>query len=196
MKSFKYALTPIISLFIFCGLIVSSPLSAKPPESSGPYVSRYGEYSFWTYWANGMIVFVGADIPAYCQGDFPFGLWDYQEIESPADIDLIMSVSKGDDIPTFVYPDSIYWENPCANGDEDLWIVSGTSDAIYTDNDMNAAENYHSRANSWGVSAHGVLFSQDGDPVSFSGGFHCVFKNNENPAKAWEKCKNRLSLTD
>jgi hypothetical protein len=132
MKSFKYALTPIISLFIFCGLIVSSPLSAKPPESSGPYVSRYEDYSFWTYWANGMIVFVGADIPAICQGNFLLGLWDYKEIESPADIDLIMSVSKGDDIPTFVYPDSIYWNDPCAYGDENLWIVSGTSDAICT----------------------------------------------------------------
>jgi len=146
--------------------------------------------------ANGMVAFVGADVPEYCQGNYLFDYWEYQKIESPADIDLIMSLSRGDDLLTFVYPDSIFWD-PCANAEGgNAWIVSGTSDAMYTDNDQNAADNYHSRANSWGISAQGVLFTQGGDPVNFAGGFRCVDKFNENPEKAWGKCKNRLNLTD
>jgi len=195
MKSIKNAMLLVFSFVATSGLFFSQPLLAEPPTNSGPYVSRFGAFNWFAFEANGMVAFVGADVPAICQEDYVYGYWDYQIIESPADFDLVMGLAKADDIPVFVYPDSILWD-PCGYDDGNMWIVSGTLDAIYTDNDAYAYYNYHSRANSYGVMTHGVLFTQDGDPVNFSGGLRCVFKNNENPDKTWEKCNSRLNLTD
>lgn len=204
MRYFGSVLIRAISIVVLFGLALTSPLCAQPPGQSGPHVFRGESYNWWMFDANGMVVFVGVDVPAYCAGETVVGSWKFQLIENPADIELIMSVIKGDDLPTYIYPATAWYNDegfpdPFKLCEYDYFygaIAAGTSDAIYTDNDGAAAFYTRPRANSWGVSAHGVLYTQEDEPIDFSGGFRCVLKFNQNPDKAWAKCSNRLSLGD
>jgi hypothetical protein len=204
MKSNKYFLVLLISFFVACGLFLSSTLSADPPENSGPHVFRYEEVNWFGIFAGGMVAFVGADVPLFCEfgPDNPFGVWRVKDIENPAEQDLIVKQWKGDDVVTFVYPEAAVvmteygidvfhlCEFDAMYGE----VASGTTDAIITDNDAFAARNYHARANSWGLSAQGFLLTQSGDPVKFSGGFRCVWKNDPDPDKVWGKCNDHMNL--
>jgi hypothetical protein len=202
MKYLKSVLMLVTRIFLVSGFVVSSPLFANPPSNSGPRVFRTEILAFAVIEANGMAAFVGADISALCEGEDWFGFWEYMIIDSPADIDLAMLLAKGDDVPTYVYPEAaIVWEDGwidlaylCEYDQLYGEIASGTSNVIYTDNDANAADNLHERVNSFGVSATGVLFTPSDDPVSFSGGRRCLWSFDQDPDKTWVKCRDRLNL--
>jgi len=203
MKYLKSVLMLLMTIFLLSGLVISSPLYAEPPSNSGPRVFRVEGWNWFLIDANGMVAFVGPDVSAVCEGGLPYASLQYQNIDNPADADLIMSLAKVDDAPTYVYPEAAleYLDNGWPDiahlcGYHYLYgpIASGTSDGIFTDNDGKAADNFHSRVNSWGLSATGVLFTPSDDPVSFSAGFRCRFNYDQDPDKAWEKCRNRLNL--
>lgn len=192
----------ISTLFSLLILSISVSAWATPPSDSGARVLRSEDYNWWMFDAKGMAVFVGIDIPAFCSDAWVVGSWQYQVIVNPSDIDLLMAVAKGDDLITNIYPATAFYDedgnaDPARLCEYDYFygpIASGTSDAIYTDNDGMAYFNDHSRANAFGVSAHGVLFTPEDEPVNFSGSFHCVYKIKQNPDKAPQKCSSNLSL--
>ena len=194
----------LLSILMGFALLMSAPLSADPPEQSGPNVYRWEGYIWHWFSANGMIAFVGIDIPAYCgSGNLIVDQWDIQAVVSPSDFDLWMGREKLDDAMTFVYPASFAFEDGEFNPGKLCWhaleygdMASGTTDSILTDNDVFAWRNDHKRANSFGVRSHGVLYTPSGDPVNFSGGFHCVFNYNPIKDEFKSKCKDRLTMGD
>ena len=174
-----------------------------PPEQSGPNVYRGVDYSWFWFSANGLIAFVGIDIPDFCNGGWTLDQFEYHSIENPSDHNLWIDQAKFDDAMTFVYPASFALEdgnlNPgmlCWNVIEYGELASGTTDSIGTDNDLFAWQTYHNRANSFGMRTHGVLFTPAGDPVNFSGGYHCVGKYNPKKDEGRFNCKDRLNLGD
>ena len=87
------------------------PLYAGPPVESGPYVSRYDLDLWYFFGANGMVAFVGADVPYRCEtGDVSLDTWDVQTIENPSDIAIFMDKIKGDDVATYIYPETAVFD--------------------------------------------------------------------------------------
>ena len=194
-KSFKRFIVPAI---VGVSLLSSASLYAGPADQSGPRVFRDQIDMFYVVVANGMIAFVGLDVPRACgDGEFsPDAVWNRQRVVNPSEIELWNA--KVDDAVTYVYPISYALDEDnnfnvfliCGHvwaGDDE--IASGTSDGILTDNDANAYG--QKRTNSYGVSFHGVLDTPTGDPVVFNGGFHCTVRPGSDM-----KCKDRLNLTD
>ena len=185
MKKFRHILMAAMSFFIACGMLVSSPVAADKPEYTGAYVEWFEGYNWFLFGANGLVAFVGVDIHEACTGGDPVDLWSAKRVQVPSDYEMIMSLWKGDDVATFIYPEAALAFTP--EGDIDVGylcgyhfdfgpVATGTSDALAHDNDVFAWRNSHRRANSFGLNATGMLYTQAGDRVAFSGGFHCVWK--------------------
>jgi hypothetical protein len=194
----------LLSILMSFALLMSAPLSADPPEQSGPNVYRWEGYSWYWFSANSLIAFVGIDVPTFCDsGTFNVDQWDFHSVGSPSDIDLWIDQMKLDDAMTFVYPASFALEDGeldpfklCFHVFEYGDLASGTTDAILNDNDVFAWRNDHKRANSFSLKSHGVLYTPSGEPVNFSGGFHCVFNYNPIKDEFKSKCKDRLTMGD
>lgn len=186
---------------------ISTPSLADPPDTSGPYVVRFEDIGWFFYVDNGLVAIHGADFAGTClygEEAFYTDLWQIQAIDNPADLDLWVGLVKGDDIATWIYPWSFFvfdqfgeldWPATCPSILTFGPIASGTADIVRTDNDVfTDARLKRQRYNAHKLSAHGMLESQSGDRVVFSGGFNCVW--NGNLADPWERCKNRISLND
>jgi len=190
-----------IVLFVLVSMFIVTPLIADPPDNSGPNVVRYETFGWYFYYDKGMVAIHGADWPMLCEGGFPWtDLWRVKEIENPADTDLIMSLVKGDDVDTWIYPEwfivfdqngDIDFDATCENALSIPPIAAGTMDIIVTDNDI-FGNLPHNRRNAWHMSAHGVLSSPSGDRMICNSGFKCVWDSDD----GWLKCKDRINLHD
>ncbi|MCU0235041.1 MAG: hypothetical protein MUE90_13550 [Thermoanaerobaculales bacterium] len=173
---------------------VAAPLLAQgPPVSSGPNVVRDEVYGWWWNFADekrGYFAIIGADAVAICSGGFVGSFWDLQQNFPPADDGLIHVVLKGDDVLASVWPASILEGDACGYILSFPPIAQGTLDAIYNDNDLEGFYYDHNRHNSYRLSAHGVLSAPDGESMTFSGGFHCVF----DPDYIKGECKTKIVL--
>jgi hypothetical protein len=196
----------LLPAFMGIALLTSASLSAGPPEQSGPNVYRWQGDMWFDFSANGLIAFVGIDVPLFCD-EFVISAatGDYQSVLNPSDLGLEMVNARLDDAMTFVYPASYAFDDDgnfdammlCGHiWDGDMEIASGTSDAVSTDNDAWAFDFEHKRTNSWHISVHGVLYTPTEDPVVLNGGFHCVYRGGAHSGNGTYRCKSRLNLTD
>jgi hypothetical protein len=190
-----------VVLLIAVSMLLVAPLMADPPDASGPHVVRYDDYAWWYYYTDGLLMIHGADFQAYCDGGFPYtDLWQIQDINSPADTDLIVRSLKGDDVESWVYTEwflvfnedgFIDQEATCRNFETIEPFAAGEMDIVYTDNDV-FGYLPHNRYNTWHLSAHGKLYAPDGDRMICTSGFHCVW--NGDPFEPWVKCKYKINL--
>jgi hypothetical protein len=190
-----------IALIVMVSMLLVAPLMADPPDASGPYVVRFEDYGWWYYYADGLLMIHGADWQAVCNNEFPFtDLFQIQDVNCPADTDLIVTLTKGDDVDSWVYPDwfLVFDENgnfdipaTCYNVATVEPFASGEMDFVYTDNDL-LGYLPHNRYNTWHLSAHGKLYTPDGDRMICNSGFHCVW--NGDLLDPWQKCKTKINL--
>lgn len=185
--------TRIILTVLVCVFVTTPLLAQGPPAQSGPHVFR-GEFDggyFWFYdLKRGYVAFIGIDLVAACETGINDSTWTYQDNFPPSEEGLWMSIVKGDDVPTSVWPLDILNYDFCDYAAEFQPIAEGTSDVVQTDNDIQAWLFDHNRKNPYGLSAHGVLTAPDGERMIFTAGFHCVFD-----ADVFEeKCKYKIVL--
>lgn len=183
-----------VILAVLVCVFVSAPLLAQgPPAQSGPHVFR-GEGEGWWWWffdlKRGYVAFIGVDLVAACETGIVDSRWTYQDNYPPSEEGVWVSVVKGDDVPTSVWPLEILDYSFCDYALEFLPIAEGTSDVVQTDNDVEAYLYDHNRKNAYGLSAHGVLTAPDGERMIFSGGIHCVYDADVDE----QKCKFKIVL--
>jgi len=167
-------------------VFAASPLCAQgPPPSSGPIVVRgefNGEDSDWWYGfvdaKRGLLTAHGVDLVSWCAGTpTRYNVWYFQDNLPPADEGLIHELLKADDVVTSVWPISIL-DNPdfCIPVLEmGVPLAAGTVDMIINDNDVYAWLYDHQRANAYGESAHGLLYTPGGERLILNVSNHCVW---------------------
>lgn len=196
--------TPILALTVAVlgGLFMSTGVQADPPDQSGQIVFRYDLYYGWGYRTADLWAIHGFDIVHWCSLGCPGDpvnpecfitdqLHTIQDIVSPADLDLLIELVKGDDLWTTVWPRTPgvgLCETVAAM--QGVPLAFGTVDLISTDNDL-FANLVHNRMNSYKVSAHGVVETPEGDRHQFSGRVKCVWHPLRNPGR----CNRKINLS-
>jgi hypothetical protein len=107
----------ILLLFFGCSQLDNTILSSennssgndagdllKPPAQSGPYVMRYNSAVAFIFSdaKTGLTATLGVDNLLFCAGQFAFDLLPLQEIDSPADVNRLINLQKGD-VQTNIY---------------------------------------------------------------------------------------------
>ena len=193
-----------ISLLVLVPALFSTPVFADPPAQSGPNVTRGAIPLFYFYTDNGMLAIHGIDIEADCNsGTFPpnFDLWEVKGINNPAADDLTMGFINARDITTSVYPEGLFEFYPDGSIDPFATclkiffdpnyqqpIASGAVNVVAANNNSSVPPSNQNRAHRGQFSAHGKLFTPDGERKIFSGGFGCVVDGPE------QSCYSRISL--
>ena len=190
----------VLLVAVLVGLLLPTGVQAEPPSQSGQIVFRYETTWGWAYRTSELRAVHGFDIVHWCSldcdenplpgcfaTDQPQTL---QEIVSPADIDLLIRMMKGDDLWTTVWP-RIPSLSLCETVElfEGVPLAFGTVDLIATDNDL-LAWLEHNRMNTYKISAHGALDTPAGDRLQFSGRFKCVWHPERNPGR----CNRKINL--
>lgn len=159
-----------------------TPAWADLPEQSGPFVYRYESVVGGCLLdrEEGVWITFGFDAVETCSGGGstePLDFWEIQEVYLPAEVGLLSELWKGDDIRVTLWP----WLGPgtgactCTAVLRDTPLASGTVDAMYTDNDLEAFLFDHDRYNAVGVMMHGILTDQSGDRIGLQARFRCVY---------------------
>lgn len=186
--------TRMILAILVCVFVATPLLAQGPPAQSGPHVFRDEAYGWWWYftdWNRGYVAFVGRDIVAFCNGEVVGSWWTYQDNYPPAEEGLLITVTKGDDVITSVWPAAIWdYFDPCEYILNNPPLAEGTSDVVLTDNDIYAWAYDHTRKNAYGLSAHGVLTAPDGERMIFNGHFRCVYDGDTDT----QKCNAKIVL--
>jgi hypothetical protein len=186
-------------------VFASAPLFAQePPPAAGPFVVR-GEFDGagedWWYgyvdWKRGLVAFHGVDIVSWCEG-MPTGysVWYFQDNLPPAEEGLVRELLKGDDVVTSVWPTSILGQPGgfCTGVlDMGMPLAEGTVDIVSTDNDYFSWLYDHDRANAYGISAHGLVYTPEQERLIFNGGYRCVWLTGNDPAEdPGAHCTNKI----
>jgi hypothetical protein len=101
---------------------------------------------------------------------------------------IIVDLFKGDDVRTYVYPFTPFDCNLILNVPP---LAYGTSDVVWTDNNLFGEDT--NRANSWNVSAHGVLTDGNGEEYVFQHNLHCTWIGYYDD-DATTKCHSKIRL--
>ena len=198
----RYVTTFALTLAVLGGLLMSTGALADPPPQSGPIVFRYETYWGWAYRTAELRAVHGFDIVHWCSLGCPGDpvnpdcfitdeLHTVQDIVSPADVDLILSLIKGDDLWTTVWP----WMPgltlcETVEARQGVPLAFGTVDLIATDNDVYAPV-VHNRMNSYKISAQGAVETPEGDRHQFSGRLKCIWHPERNPGR----CNSKINLS-
>ena len=173
----------VLSLIVGIFLVPASAL-ADPPEESG-IVIRYGVPTgvfFNGNFGTRMVTYGGDPIKACEETPQVFDLWYAQDVLLPVD-EVVFSLFKGPNVRTQVWPFAGF------NCDLILTVpplAEGTSTVVWTDNNLWGSET--DRANSWNVSAHGVLYDALGEDYVFQHNLHCTWKGDS------IKCHSKIRL--
>lgn len=185
------ALVPMLDVASVC---------AEAPSNSGPYVVGLDSLGVWNLIIdNALAVAVGADFDRFCQnwppapGEQPLSddTWNSLAIFNPSADNLILGLTKGDDVDAAIYPANYFHPLRCDLILNEGPIAVGTVDATVTTNSFpfNVNVNSSKRANTLHWSFHGALESTaTGDPVMVTGGVNCVVSGTT------PTCQQRISL--
>lgn len=164
-------------------LLVCSLGAADPPEESGIVMRGDAPMALFYIDDSGTkSVVYGADIVEYCLGTVDFDIWQYKDKYLPID-DVVATLMKGEEIRTSVWPFGVFDCNLFLSVPP---LAVGTSKLVLTDNNLYALET--NRANSWSLSAHGILLDAMDDEWGFQHNFHCVWKDDR------IKCQSKIRL--
>lgn len=162
----KFLLVPI-------GLLLSVSALSDPPPASGPNVVRFHDTVAWQVpdFEDNKQVILGADISEFCNGVVNLDVIPFMEVTNPQDEDRIKQLAKG-----MVF--ASVWDFAdfdCGRFLAEMPLASGEAKFHLNDNDLTVFLRDNQNANSFGVKAHGDLFSPGGDPLKFHLVWHVVW---------------------
>jgi hypothetical protein len=179
----KLALMAIVGLFLLPAFA-----AADPPAESGIVIRMDVGAGAVFYGNNGTrMVIYGVDPIEFCVGVWDPDTWTDQMNLLPHD-EIIVDLFKGDDVRTWVYP---FADFDCALILNVPPLATGTSDVVWTDNNLYGEDT--NRANSWNVSAHGVLTDENGEEYVFQHNLHCTWIGYYDD-DATTKCHSKIRL--
>lgn len=160
-------------LFVPIALLLAAPTLSDPPPASGPNVVR-SDQIFATQIADfedNKQVILGADVTEFCLGTIDFDVVSFMEVTNPRDQDRIIELGKGMVFAT-VWD---FAEFDCGRFLTEMPLASGMARIHINDNDLIVFFRDNQNANSFGIKAHGDLYSPAGEPLKFHLVWHIVW---------------------
>jgi hypothetical protein len=160
-------------VFLPIALLLSVTTLADPPPASGPNVVRFDDTFALQVpdFEDNKQVILGADITEFCNGVVNFDVIPFMEVTNPQDEDRIKQLAKGIVVAS-VWD---FADFDCDRFLTEMPLASGMASFHLNDNDLNVFLRDNQNANSFGVKAHGDLFSPDGEPLKFQFVWHVVW---------------------
>ena len=120
----------------------------------------------------GISSLVGFDVVEVCTGGPEEGRIENQFVDTPNELDLIIRLAHGDDMPTSVWPFVIEPADGCASFLTTEPLATGESNLRLTDNvDLSDLKK---NGSAFGWMSHGKLSGPDGETVNYSAHTRCV----------------------
>jgi hypothetical protein len=162
----KYLLATVI-------LLISASALSNPPPTSGPNVVRFDDFfavNISDFEDNKQVI-LGADVTEFCLGTVDFDVISFMEVTNPQDEARIKQLFKGEAYASV-------WDFPefdCDRFLSDLPLATGMARIHGNDNDLIVFDRDNKNANSFGIKAHGDLWSPEQEQLKFHLVWHIVW---------------------
>ena len=176
--------TILKSLLVVIALSLSAPVFSDPPAQSGLNVVRFEDGVGFNPWDpdKDIQAVLGFDAVAYCNENYDFDIVPIMEVNVPQDADRIKQLIKGEVQATFWgFSD---WD--CDRFMTELPLGYGMVQIISTDNDLTAWLRDNQNVNSFGLRAHGYMWSPTNEQLKFHLVHHIVWDGVDGEVK-WKE---------